>query len=88
MLSEKQWNILIVSGQVLFFLGAVIFSFYALDTQKEINEYRDKLRDEGCMGVKDSEAGVEGGFDQYLEMNTSNTSSSETFNSSTTLRGR
>ena len=78
-LSKRQWNILIVSGQILFFLGSIIFSGYALDTQKEIRSYQDKLEQHGCTAPEPGP--------QSFEMNTSTQDSSFKSSSFTTDRG-
>jgi len=76
-LSKRQWDLLIVAGQILFFLGSLIFAGYALDTQAEIKDYQNELKEKGCIAA----------YNQSFETNTSSKESSSMFNDFTTDRG-
>lgn len=76
---EKTLDLLIVAGQILFFVGSIIFAGYALDTQREIQNYRESLKENGCTAVP--------GRSQSFDMNTSINDVSSIPSSSTTERG-
>lgn len=76
-LSEKQLDILIAAGQILFFLGSLIFAGYALDTQQEIMELNSELDNASCVPEQ---------F-QSFETNTSNKESSSIPKDLTAFRG-